>query len=137
MDTRTKIISPERVADLARSGAFVVSGSFDPLVAGLAEQLAELKRKETQEGTPLVVLIRSVGNPILPASARAELVAALAAVDYVCDAECEIEPAVRLEQEHAQRLRELVRHVHARQDAAGPKSGRSESGRSENGRSER
>ncbi len=130
MDTRTKIISPERVAELARSGAFVVSGSFDPLVASLAEQLAELKRKETQAGTkesrPLVVLIRSVGNPILPASARAELVAALAVVDYVCDAECEIEPAVRLEQEHAQRLRELVRHVHARQDAAGPKSGRSE-----------
>lgn len=113
MDTRSKIVSPERVTDLARSGATLVSGYFDPLVAGLAEQLAALKH----EGAPLVVLIRSGENPILPPRARAELVAALAAVDYVCDEECTAEPAVRLEQEHRHKLRELIAHVHARQEA--------------------
>jgi len=136
VDTRTKIISAERVADLARSGAYLVSGSFDPLVAGLAEQLAALKQKVTREGTKenraLVVLIRSTENPILPARARAELVAALAVVDYVCDEECEIKPAVRLEQEHAQRLGELIAHVHARQNAGVPPGGRFQNGRSQN-----
>jgi hypothetical protein len=130
VDTRTKIISAERVANLARSGAYLVSGSFDPLVAGLAEQLAALKQKVTleetrgwtKESTALVVLIRSTENPILPARARAELVAALAVVDYVCDEECEIEAAVRLEQEHAQRLDELISHVHARQNAGVPRT---------------
>lgn len=130
MDTRTKIISAERVAELALSGAYLVSGCFDPLVAGLAEQLAGLKPKETHAGAKesraLVVLIRSAGNPILPPRARAELVAALAVVDYVCDEDCEIEPAVRLEQEHAHRLRELIAHVQARQNATVSKSGRSE-----------
>ena len=113
MDTRSKIVSPERVDDLARSGATLVSGSFDPLVAALAEQLATLKR----QGEPLVVLIRSTGNPILPARARAELVAALATVDFVCDEECSAEPAVSLEQDHRQKLRELIAHVHSRQEA--------------------
>lgn len=126
MDTRTKIIGAERVAELAGSGALLVSGTFDPLVAALAEQLASLK----QDGRQLVVLIRSGENPILPPRARAELVAALAVVDSVCDEECAIEPALRLEEEHGQKLRELIAHVRARQDAAssnrpagGPSSG--------------
>lgn len=118
MDTRSKIVSPEYVAELARSGAYLVSGSFDPLVAGLAEQLAALK----PEGVPLVVLIRSAENPILPARARAELVAALAVVDYVCDQECACAPAITLEQQHAQQLNQLIAHVHARQNAAVSKS---------------
>jgi hypothetical protein len=131
VDTRTKIISAESVAGLARSGAYLVSGAFDPLVAGLAEQLVAFKREASQEGRVLVVLIRSAQNPILPAHARAELVAALEVVDYVCDEEWEGEPAVRLEQEHAQRLRELIAHVHARQNAAVSKSGPPD-GRSQN-----
>ena len=122
MDTRSKIISSERAAELARSGATLVSGFFDPLVAALAEQLASLKEEGMQGGAPLVVLIRSAENPILPARARAELVAALAAVDYVCDAECGTEPSVRLEQEHEQRLLDLIAHVHARQNAGALKN---------------
>jgi hypothetical protein len=121
VDTRSKIVSPERAAELVRSGAALVSGFFDPLVAALAEQLAGIK-KGTQSGAPLIVLIRSARNPILPARARAELVAALAAVDYVCDAECGIEPSVRLEQEHEHRLLQLIAHVHARQSADASKN---------------
>ena len=122
MDTRTKIIGAERVAELARSGAQVVSGYFDPLVASLAEQLAALKQDLKREGSPLVVLIRSSRNPILPPRARAELVAALAVVDYVCDAECDVEPVVHLEQQHEQRLKDLIAHVHARQKAGASSS---------------
>jgi hypothetical protein len=117
LDTRTKIISAERVAELARSGAYLVSGSFDPLVADLAEQLAALKPRGPQEGRPLVVLIRSAENPILPAAARAELVAALTVVDFVCDEGCDLAPDVQLEREHAARLNDLIAHVHARQSA--------------------
>jgi hypothetical protein len=118
LDTRTKIISAERVAELARSGAYLVSGSFDPLVADLAEQLAALKAQGPQEGGPLVVFIRSTENPILPVAARAELLAALSVVDFVCYEACDLAPAVQLEQEHAVRLNDLIAHVHARQSAA-------------------
>jgi hypothetical protein len=114
VDTRTKIVSADQAAELARSGATVVSGYFDPLVASLADELADLKRA----GSPLLVLIRSLENAILPARARAELVAALAVVDYVCDAECGVEPQHRLEKEHDRRLKELIAHVHARQKMA-------------------
>jgi hypothetical protein len=118
VDTRTKIVSAGRAAELARSGATVVSGYFDPLIAAFADELAGLKRP----GSPLVVLIRSTGQAILPARARAELVAALAVVDYVCDAESNVESllesATHLEGEHDRRLKELVAHVHARQKAA-------------------
>jgi len=90
-----------------------------------AAELAALKGAAKSEGVradaPLVVLVRSAENAILPARARAELVAALAVVDYVCDAEEEsvaFEPGVRLEDAHRQRLKELIAHVHARQQSA-------------------
>jgi len=114
VDTRTKIVSADRAAGLARSGATVVSGYFDPLIAVLADDLADLKRA----GSLLLVLIRSSENAILPARARAELVAALAVVDYVCDTECGAEPHLRLEKEHDRRLKELIARVHARQKMA-------------------
>jgi hypothetical protein len=53
LDTRTKIVSSEEAARLAASGATVVSGYFDPMVASHAERLAQIKR----EGAPLLVLI--------------------------------------------------------------------------------
>jgi hypothetical protein len=118
VDTRTKIIGADRVAELAAAGALIVSGYFDPLVSSLAERLAELKHPDA----PLVVLIRTPQNPILPARARAELVAALFVVDYVCDVETTVEPSVSLESEHRQRLKELIAQVHARQKAVSPES---------------
>jgi len=118
VDTRTKIVGADRVTDLTSAGALIVSGYFDPLVSSLAERLAALKRPDS----PLVVLILNAPDPILPARARAELVAALSVVDYVCDAATSAEPHVHLEREHSQQLKELIAHVHARQSAAGPGS---------------
>jgi hypothetical protein len=140
VDTRTKIVPLAEAQRIAAFGATIVSGYFDPLLASHAERLRNIKR----EGTPLLVLIADPGNPILPARARAELVAGLAVVDHVVESEsglsgnqraterrdgvresgedaaapCALTPHIRLEQEHDQRLDELIEHVHARQRAA-------------------
>jgi hypothetical protein len=116
LDTRTKIIDAAQAARVAREGATTVSGHFDPLVAFHAEQLAALK----ENGRPLLILITTPPEPILPALARAQLVAGLAAVDYVCDAWVpgEIVPQVSLEDQHSERRADLIRHVHSRQRAA-------------------
>jgi len=114
LDTRTKIIDAAQAAHIAQAGATVVSGYFDPMIATHAERLTKLKR----EGTPLLVLIASPQEAILPALARAQLVAGLSAVDYVCDAPDGIAPQIRLEDEHAELLTQLIDHVHARQRAA-------------------
>lgn len=113
MDTRTKIVSITDAARIAGSGATVVSGHFDPLLASHAERLAELK----QEGLPLLILIAAPENPILPARARAELVAGLAVVDYVAELTEGFTPHIRLEREDEMRLQSLIEHVHARQRA--------------------
>ena len=55
-----------------------MEGTFDPLLAAQAREIAERKRRK-----PLVVVIRDPEEPLLPARARAELVAALREVDYV------------------------------------------------------
>jgi bifunctional ADP-heptose synthase (sugar kinase/adenylyltransferase) len=115
VDTRTKIISAAEAARVAASGAIVVTGYFDPLLAAHAERLAGLKRA----GLPLLAAIAEPENPILPARARAELVAGLAVVDYVVESAegftpCLI-PNCRLEQEDRARLEDLIERVHARQ----------------------
>ncbi len=114
MDTRGKIIGCAEAARLAEGGATIVSGYFDPVLASHAARLAGLKR----DGAPLVVVIASTSESILPARARAELVAGLRAVDYVVESDHGFQPQIRLEQEDAARLRKLIEHVHARQQAA-------------------
>jgi hypothetical protein len=114
LDTRTKIIDADHAARIAQSGATVISGYFAPLLASHAERLASLKRN----GVPLLVLIATPPAAILPAAARAQLVAGLAVVDYVCDAHGGLSPQLSLEAEHAELLEQLIRHVHARQRAA-------------------
>ena len=113
MDTRTKIIDAAQAARIAQAGATVISGHFDPMVASHAERLAALK----QNGKPLLILITTPADPILPALARAQLVAGLAAVDFVCDTPEDLTPHVALESEHRERLMNLIHHVHARQRA--------------------
>jgi len=88
----------------------VVSGYFDPLVASHAERLASLKT-----GAKLLVLIATPDNAILPAAARAELVAGLRAVDYVAELTDGLAPQIHLEPEDAEGFSELLKHVHARQ----------------------
>jgi hypothetical protein len=113
LDTRTKIVSTEEAARLAAAGATVVSGYFDPMVASHAQRLAQVKCA----GAPLLVLIASPDHAILPARARAELVAALRVVDYVAES-CDVPGHFQLEQEDTRRLTALIEHVHARQRAA-------------------
>ena len=113
MDTRTKIVSSEEAARIAAAGAVVVSGYFDPLVSSHAESLSRMK----QNGRPLLVLIATPKNPILPAIARAELVAGLAAVDFVTEMTSDLAPQIRMEPEDEARLETLIAHVHARQQA--------------------
>ena len=114
MDSRQKIVDEDEARRIAAAGAAVVSGYFDPLLASHAERLAALKR----DGRRLLVLIATPEDPIMPARARAELVAGLAVVDHVAAAVDGLDPFVRLEPEEHLRLKELIRHVHARQQAA-------------------
>ncbi len=116
MDTREKILSRsglhEVLEEHRRAGRRIVfaHGVFDLLHAGHARYL----RAAREEGDVLVVAIDSdasarklkgEGRPILTERARAALVAALAAVDYVIISdEADIKPL----------LREIQPEVHAR-----------------------
>lgn len=93
MDTREKILSRNALLELLagqrrRRRIVLANGCFDLLHVGHIRYLEGARR----EGELLVVgvnsdaserVLKGDGRPILPAQARAELVAALAAVDYV------------------------------------------------------
>ncbi len=115
MDTRTKVISNDAARKVA--DAVIVSGYFDPITVAHAERLKSLRKV----GRPLLVLIATPANPILPAAARANLVAGLACVDYVTEiggAYPEgLMPQTQLETEDTARLERLIEHVQARQQA--------------------
>ena len=64
--------------DALPADCLTVAGTFDPLTVQHARRLHGLK-----DHRPLAVAIHDSPHPILPAAARAELVAALACVDYV------------------------------------------------------
>lgn len=124
MDTRTKILTVESLDELRRRATRlkVVTGYFDPLLAAHARRLGELRRL----GETLVVIICEPDRPLLPAAARAELVAALAVVDCVLLAGADLEQLlarlkpdelVREEAADEARRQELIRHVHERQRA--------------------
>jgi bifunctional ADP-heptose synthase (sugar kinase/adenylyltransferase) len=91
MDTRAKIVDADRVSDLLvrnSSGArwVAVRGWFDILRSTHCRRLAEAKARNDK----LAVFVRadSDGHPtMLDQASRAQLVAALAVVDYVviCD----------------------------------------------------
>lgn len=115
MDTRTKIVSAQEAQRLAENGAITVSGFFDPVTLAHAERLQTLKRP----GAPLLVVISSPPAPILPAPARAQLVAGLACVDFVTEGPVAFAVQTRLEEEDRERLEQLIRRVQARQQARG------------------
>lgn len=75
MDTRSKILSLDQARSLTSVPCLVV-GYFDPVVADHAERLAA-------HGSDLVISLLEPPDAILPAQARAELVAALACVRHV------------------------------------------------------
>lgn len=130
MDTRQKIIpaaaAAERIADWRRRGGVVrvVTGYFDVLLADHVRQLRDLAANEDARAVVVVVLLQPC-NPILSPTARAELVAALAMVDYVVIAAGHDELVTvltaadtdirRMEAHDAERIRQLIEHVHQRQ----------------------
>ncbi|HTW67007.1 MAG TPA: hypothetical protein VME17_20450 [Bryobacteraceae bacterium] len=80
MDTRSKIVPFHELEErLKNRNASWISGHFDPLLAEHVERL----RQASEPGQLLVVEITNPSQPLLTQRARAELVAALAMVDYV------------------------------------------------------
>jgi bifunctional ADP-heptose synthase (sugar kinase/adenylyltransferase) len=125
VDTRTKIIKLEEACALARDSqnAVLATGYFDVL---LAAHVRELERLHNSLPDALVlVALGTPEQPLLDVRACAEMVAALAIVDYVVSLEDRqmesllaafpAERIVRLEAAHEQRMRELIQHVHRRQ----------------------
>jgi bifunctional ADP-heptose synthase (sugar kinase/adenylyltransferase) len=129
LDTRTKILAPAEAVEMSRrlraqgQAVTLATGWFDPLLPAHARRFAGLR-----DGCAcLVALICDPPQPLLPARARAELVAALSAVDFVVVAEpdradgliAELNAAAvfRGEAEDEQIARDLIRHVHTRQRA--------------------
>lgn len=123
MDTRAKIIERAAAERIASGGArlTVVIGYFDPLTAAHAARLAEI----AVSAEALLVVVRTPERPLLPARARAELVAALSAVQHVVVEEGDAAwiaqlPSAQLVREEvadARRTRDLVVRVHQRQAA--------------------
>ena len=88
MDTRTKIIDAQRAAALAEelrakgTSLQLITGHFDVLIAEHVRRLREIRNGSGA----LFVMVVDPPAPVLAARARAELVAALAMVDYVVPA---------------------------------------------------
>ncbi len=130
MDTRTKILDPAKALEVARrlrsegKTLKVVIGHFDPVLAGHARRMANL----SDGSAALMAIVADPPQPILAARARAELVAALAAVNYVAlpgDAPLEdflakLEAAelVRAEAADQELTRNLIQHVQSRRNAS-------------------
>jgi glycerol-3-phosphate cytidylyltransferase-like family protein len=80
LDTRKKIVPHHELQErLQGQNARWVSGHFDPLLLEHVRRLVEAR----ENGRLLVVEITNSAHPLLGQRARAELVAALAMVDYV------------------------------------------------------
>lgn len=124
MDTRAKILSREAARNLRGQcpRLKVVTGNFDPLLAAHARRLEQLRAPEET----LLVVVTDPRQPLLPARARAELVAALRVVDCVVIAAEDLEgwlgslqPDELIREEAADEVRrnELIRHVLNRRQA--------------------
>ena len=125
MDTRSKILTPAAALALAPTRPLViVRGYFDVLRAEHARSLEEIRRR-TNAATLLAVVL-PLDHGLLTLAGRAELVAALRMVDYVLPGDCEdlnrlvssLRPAetVSLEDADMRRARQLIEHVHRRQN---------------------
>jgi bifunctional ADP-heptose synthase (sugar kinase/adenylyltransferase) len=128
VDTRSKIVTPEAAMEAARRAreqgkpVAVVTGYFDPLTAAHARRLEEIEAG-ARHGA-LIAVVGEPVQPVLPARARAELVAALRAVDYVVISEEpappewieRLAPDAVFREEAADEVRtgDLIQHVQSR-----------------------
>ena len=84
MDTREKIIELSQTAQRFSDGKWIiVPALFDPLTATQAKRVAGLR----ENGSKLAAIVLDVSDTLLPAKARASLIAALRSVDLVIVAE--------------------------------------------------
>ena len=115
LDTRSKIISYEEACQRVQGRPVRwIAGDFDPL---LAQHVRELRNHVTP-GRLLIVEVSNPSSPLLAQRARAELVAALAMVDFVVlqDRESPAQPI------HDSALtQQFIDHVIARHRGAAPK----------------
>jgi hypothetical protein len=111
VDSRSKIVDAVQAAKIAADGATVVSGYFDPMIAWHARWLESFKKPDK----PLLVLIATPENPILPMQARAELVAALRVVDFVAEDSTAFNGAINVHAQDRELFQDLLRLVHSRQ----------------------
>jgi hypothetical protein len=106
LDTRSKIISYEQALNLARNEPVRwLTVHFDPLLAEHARRIQAARAP----GHRLIVVVTNPALPLLPQRARAELVAALADVDYAV-----MQDGISEEAEDAGITREFVDHVRRR-----------------------
>ena len=90
MDTRNKIIDSQTAVEIAgrlrRQGRklVVVTGHFDVVLAAHARDLEAVRSSSGADA--IMVILQPLSLSLLAAPARAELVAALAMVDYVVSA---------------------------------------------------
>ena len=118
MDTREKIIPLDAAANIAREQKMqALAGRFDPLLAEHARRIAELS-----DSQPLLVFVLDYDGAILPAAARAELVAALKSVRYVSIADTsaleELSAGfsiVREDEHDVERQKQLLEHIRRRE----------------------
>ncbi|MBZ5622739.1 MAG: hypothetical protein LAQ69_28995 [Acidobacteriia bacterium] len=122
MDTRSKILTLAAAAEIPVRPLAMVSGTFDILRAEHARELQQVRDRTSARALIAVVLPRA--GELLSQRARAELVAALRAVDYVVVASAaELDGLIRLlrpalvihmEEADERRLQELWDHVRTR-----------------------
>jgi hypothetical protein len=80
LDTREKIVPPADLAVRLGEGNWLAAvGRFDPLTLAQAERIAKLK----EEGRSIMCVVEPGEDSLLPAEARAALVAALRGVQLV------------------------------------------------------
>jgi bifunctional ADP-heptose synthase (sugar kinase/adenylyltransferase) len=109
LDTRSKIISYQQARQRFQDQPCQwVTGHFDPL---LAEHVTRLRQNLTP-GRLLVVEVTNPAQPLLPQRARAELVAALAMVDYVVLRNDDSTPAAEEDSSITERFIKRVQRRH-------------------------
>ena len=121
LDTRSKIIGGEEAQARIRQhrGWVIVTGYFDPVTAAHARRLREISKEHSR----IAVFLSDPPHPVLPAQARAELLAAMGMVDCVVlprEHALPLDPEISvLHEEEADkaRLRKLIEHVHERHKA--------------------